>query len=73
MSTSTIEPDQRQTLARAARRSRDLRQRDVAEAAGLDRSTVSRVENAVKAPTEGQRAKLAAALGLDPSRLLERV
>lgn len=71
--TSTIEPGKGQTVARAVRRSRDLRQADVGAAAGLDRSVVSRVETGVQIPTASQRAKLAAALGLEPARLLERV
>ncbi len=69
----SIEPDRRQTMARAVRRSRDLRQSEVAAAAGLDRSVVSRVETGVQIPTVSQRAKLAAALGLQPGQLLERV
>lgn len=73
MSTSTIEPDKRQTMARAVRRARDLRQSEVAAAAGLDRSVVSRVETGVLRPSVSQRAKLAAALGLEPGQLLERI
>ncbi len=60
------------TLARATRRRNGFTQKEVAEAAGLDRGTVSRIENGCLRPTEGHRRRLAAALGLDPSELLER-
>jgi len=57
------------TMARAVRRSRNLRQRDVAAAAGLDTAVVSRVENGRERPTENVRRRIADALGLAPAEV----
>jgi transcriptional regulator with XRE-family HTH domain len=46
-----------------------LRQEDVAEAAGLNRVTVARLESGASAPSWATAAALAAALDADPAAL----
>ena len=59
------------TLARCARRSRNLTQREVAAAAGIDRALLSRIERGVERPTEAVRRRLADVLDVHPYALTE--
>lgn len=65
---STIEPHKDQTLARCARRAANRSQREVAEAVGIDRVALSRIERGLERPRESVRARLALALDINPGR-----
>jgi transcriptional regulator with XRE-family HTH domain len=53
-----------------ARRARRLTQRDLADAAGLSHVTIRSIERGARRPSDDSLDAIAAALGLDPSRLL---
>jgi transcriptional regulator with XRE-family HTH domain len=53
-----------------ARRARRMTQRALADASGLSHATVRSVERGARRPSDGTLDALAAALGIDPSRLL---
>lgn len=55
---------------RDLREARDLTQEQLAQAAGLDRQTIYRTELATHSPRADAVARLARALGVQPSELL---
>lgn len=55
-----------ETKLRAARRAKNLRQEDLAEAAGVSQSTIVRLENGQNEPTFSTALRIARALGVSP-------
>lgn len=71
MTASTLTGSPDPTLARVARRARNLTQREVAAAAGIDPAALSRIERGWERPTERVRYRIASVLGLDPAEVTD--